>query len=68
MTFDFDPEKTDTKKFYYDFATLVDKRSQIIFPTTFLIFMTFYWGLLFWLAEKADDVLIGAIPYTAVQA
>lgn len=67
FAFEFDPEVTKGKKFYYEFATLVDKRSQIIFPATFVFFMTIYWGILFCLAEKADDVLIDAIPYAAIE-
>lgn len=67
FAFEFDPEKTKGAKFYYEFATLVDKRSQIIFPATFVVFMIVYWGILFWLADQADDVLADAIPYSAVE-
>ena len=44
------------------------KLKKIIFPATFFCFSVIYWGVLFWLAEKADDVLIDAIPYSAASA
>ena len=64
LSFEFDPDEMKGAQFYYEFATLVDKRSQIIFPSAFVFFMTIYWGVLFWVADQADEVLADAIPYS----
>ena len=63
----FDPEKMTGNQFYSDLANLVDKRSQIIFPATFALFVSIYWGVMVSLAENADNVLEGAILYKAAQ-
>jgi len=58
-------EEPDQKKFYQEFAIMIDKRAQVLFPLAFALFTLLYWSVLFASSEAAEQVLEGAVPYVA---
>ena len=58
-------EEPDQKKFYQEFAVMIDKRAQVLFPLAFAVFTLIYWSVLFGSEEAAEKVLDDAVPYVA---